>query len=192
MDKQYFRFDYIVIWANGLAHEQEILDLLGSEEKLEVLETERITIPDMREFVMALYALDSVPFKFLDEKVGYLVKEKPEALFVYVRHFQPDEYGFENEWGWFIRSNYIHLLKERIRDTHNPYVGGKRTMENVVHASDHELQLDHTLRLLGHEDGIEYLYGKYGRSVRERPEEYDFSRYAPRFKPGFIPPEQER
>lgn len=185
MDKTYLRYDYIVIWANGLNHRDDIMAILLNEERLDVMESEKIEIDDMQEFVLELYRLDSVPLKFLYEKIGYLNKEVPRAEFVYVRHYEPDEYSFANEWGEFIRSMYIHLLKERLRDTYNPYVDGKRTMENVVHASDHELQLDHTLKLLGHPEGIEYLYGKYGKSVRKDPRMLDLAHFTPRYSPGF-------
>jgi hypothetical protein len=185
MDKDFFRYDYVVIWANGLNHRDAIMKILEAEEKLDVLESEKITIENMEEFVFELYLLDSVPLKYLREKLEYLNHEKPEAEFVYVRHYDPDEYDFESPWGWFIRSDYVHLLKEKIRDTYNPYVDGKRTMENVVHASDHELQLDHTLRMLGHDEGIGYLYEKYGKSVRREPKQLDLSTYTPRFKQGF-------
>lgn len=179
MDHSTFRYDYIVIWANGLNHTEQIFSLLEQDEKLEVLENQTIQIPDMKKFILDLYSLDSVPLKFLYAKVEYLHREKPEAIFVFLKHFDPEEYHFENDWGSFYRSMYIHLLKEKIRNAYNPYKEGKRTMENVVHASDHELQVDHTLKLLGIEDGIEYLYRRYGKSVREEERELAF--YTPRY-----------
>ena len=180
MDSTKFRYDYIAIWANGLNHLDEILTMLREEEKLEIVEMKTIQIQDMKKFILDLYALDSVLLKYLYAKVEYLHKEKYEAVFVLVKHYEPDEYHFENDWGSFIRSMYIHLLKEKIRNAYNPYRNGKRTMENVVHASDHELQVDHTLKLLGYEEGIHYLYSNYGKSVRG--EDMDLSYYTPRYK----------
>jgi len=58
-------------------------------------------------------------------------------------------------------------------------------MENVAHASNHEFQFDHTPKLLGHADGIEYLYGKYGRPVRRDPALLHLTHYVPKLIPGF-------
>jgi hypothetical protein len=175
-----FRYDYFVIWANGLNYKDEIIEVLRGEEKLEIVEMKTVQITDMKAFILDLYALDSVPMNHLQAKVEYLHREKPEAVFVFLKHLEPDEYHFKNDWGCFIRSMYIHLLKERIRNTYNPYRKGKRTMENVVHASDHELQVDHTLKLLGHAEGIHYLYGRYGKSMRD--DDRDLSYYTPRYE----------
>ena len=183
VNRSTFRYDYFVIWANGLRHEEEILAILRGEEKLELMEIRRVPIPDMREFILELYAHDSVPMKHLEEKIRYLFKEKPEALIVLARHFEPDEYSFENDWGKFTRSMYIHLLKERVRNGFNPRIEEKRTMENVIHASDHELQVDHILKMLGHPEGIEYLYSRYGKA--DYHDGLSLANYAPQYRPEY-------
>ena len=173
MSDRTFRYDYFIIWGNGLRHDEAILQMLRDEPKLEIVEVFRHPIADMRGFIMDLYAHDSVPLEHLAAKIEYLYNEPPELFAVFARHFDPEEIYFDNPWGRYVRSHYIHLLKERIRNRFNPYIDGVRTMQNVIHASDHEIQVDHALKLLGRGEGIRNLYRRFGPSRRgpgQKPE----------------------
>ncbi len=95
-------------------------------------------------FVQDLYACDTVPFKHLVNKTRYLLKLKPNIIFILVENAHPDPQivgsgAFKHEQCMVIKG-----VKTEIRNRFNP----KRTENHVVHASDYESQTRHVLRIL--------------------------------------------
>lgn len=155
--KQRERFDYFIIWGNGASRIEEILDPLRAETDLQIVMIESRHIDDMERFVFDLYASDTVPIEHLRAKLRYLYDVPPEIVVVFVRNLSPEE-EFTGEGAFRkVQCQTINRIKWRIREDFNPRVGGRRSEEHVIHASDYEEQVDYLLKYLGYPMGIRYL-----------------------------------
>ena len=67
-----YRYDAFIIWGNGLQYIDEILKIIRYEPTLDILRIEEKSINDMRTFIMAVYACDTVPLYHLEAKLKYL------------------------------------------------------------------------------------------------------------------------
>lgn len=153
------RYDFFIIWGNGLEHAEAILDILRREEHLEIIRVEsRKVRGNMRRFVFDLYKCDPVPKPHLRFKLRYLFKVRPEVIIVFVKNLAPEETFLGSGAFRHTQCAYIKRIKDRIRDMYNPRAGGVRTEEHVIHASDYEEQVDYFLKMLGRPEGIYYLY----------------------------------
>lgn len=176
-----FRYEYFIIWANGFHVEDKIMKILENEPRLEIVETEKIDVDDLEKFIFALYEPDSVKGDVLKEKVAHLLRDESKLRYVFLKHRQPDLISFGGKDGGeiFYRSRCYQNLKMAIRELFNRRINGKMTMENVVHASDNETQVDHILKLLGKAEGLGYLFEKYGRSTHTQNDYIDAGIHAP-------------
>ena len=151
------RYDFFTIWGNGLAHADSILDILRSEDCLEIISIEARRVKDMKRFVFDLYACDTVPDSHLRAKLTYLFNARSEVIIVFVRNLAPEETYVGSGAFRHIQCLRINRIKRRIRELYNPRANNVRTEEHVIHASDYEEQVDYVLKLLGYEKGIRYL-----------------------------------
>lgn len=151
------RFDYVIIWGNGLHVAEDILSIVRDTPELEIQKIVRHRPPDIGEFVRRVYERDYVPFRHLVEKTRYLLQTRPDVLVVFLRNSDPREHCVGEGVYRHIESAVIRKLKDDVRNQFNPRQNGSRTEEHVIHASDHEAQTDHVLHLLGYRDGIGHL-----------------------------------
>lgn len=151
------RYDYFLIWGNGLQYKDEILEIIRSEESLKILRIMRHTPKTISKLVRTIYSYDYAPLQHLKSKTKYLLKTDPEVIFIFV-HNQDVQAVYRGR-GQFrhIECMRIKSVKEEIRNRFNPRKNGQRTEEHVVHASDNESQVHHVLKYLGFQNGIRFL-----------------------------------
>ncbi|MFQ5681794.1 MAG: hypothetical protein ACE5HC_00845 [Candidatus Binatia bacterium] len=152
-----YRYDFFTIWGNGLSHAEAILNILRKERNLEIVRIETRRIEKMRRFVFDLYACDTVPMRHLHAKLAYLLDEHPEIVIVLVKNLAPEESIVGEGPFRHVQCCYINRIKETIRDLYNPRLNGVRTEEHVIHASDHEEQVDYLVKMLGDSRGLKFL-----------------------------------
>ena len=154
----YYRYDFFIIWGNGLPYIEAILEILRGEDNIEIIRIESRQIKNMKKFVFDSYACDSVPIEHLRSKLRYLFKERSDIVIAFIKNLAPEENYFGEGAFRHRQCAYINRIKQRIRDLFNPRNDGVRTEEHVIHASDYEEQVDYFLRMLGHSEGIEFLH----------------------------------
>lgn len=174
-----FRYDFFTIWGNGLAHKDEILDILRNEDSLEIIRIESRKVRNMKKFVFDLYGCDTVPIWHLHAKLKYLFRLEPEILVVFVKNYNPQEMPVGQEKFRKVQCQYINQIKIRVRNQYNPRHADKNfqikplnkgvSHEHVIHASDYEEQVDYFLKMLGHQRGIQYLHGDSEDLPFEKP-----------------------
>lgn len=151
------RFDYFLIWGNGLPHLHDIIREIRHHPEFEILSVIRHHVESMPEFVRAVYSRDTVPFEHLEGKTKYLMDATPEVVAIFVRNSNVQErlYG-EGEFQ-VGQCATVKAFKEAIRDRFNPRIGDKRTEEHVIHGSDNQDQVDSILRIIGFGVGLRHL-----------------------------------
>jgi len=154
----YSRYDFFIIWGNGLPYIEAILEILRGEDNIEIIRIESRQIKNMKKFVFDSYACDPVPIEHLHSKLRYLFKERSDIIIAFTRNLAPEENYFGEGAFRHRQCAYINRIKQRIRDLFNPRNDGVRTEEHVIHASDYEEQVDYFLKMLGHAEGIEFLH----------------------------------
>lgn len=154
-----YRYDYFIIWGNGLPYVDGILSILRGENSLEILSIERRKIKNMKEFVFGLYGCDPVPIEHLRGKLAYLFKVPAEIIIIFTKNLAPEETYFGEGEFRHIQCSNVKQIKEKMRNLYNPRIDGCRTEEHVIHASDYEEQVDYFLKMLGHPEGIRFLDG---------------------------------
>lgn len=154
----YNRYDFFIIWGNGLPYIEPILDILRDEDNLEIIRIESRQIKNMKKFVFDSYACDTVPIEHLRSKLSYLFKERSDIVIVFTKNLAPEENYFGEGAFRHLQCAYINRIKQRIRDLFNPRKDGVRSEEHVIHASDYEEQVDYFLKMLGHPEGIEFFH----------------------------------
>lgn len=151
------RYDYFLIWGNGIQYKWEILDYLRDQTDLEIIRIQDFKPKKIQKLVKAVYSYDYAPFHHLKNKTHYLLKSQPEVVFIFVKNKNPNEKIFGEGSFQHIECENIKRIKEEIRNKFNPRINGKRTEEHVIHASDNQEQTDKILKYLGFKDGLEYL-----------------------------------
>jgi hypothetical protein len=151
------RYDYFLIWGNGLAYKDEILDNISSHGDFEIAKIVRHSPRSIKKLVKEIYSYDYAPYWHLRGKTEYLLTTIPQVLFIFVKNMNPME-DFSGEGAFrHIESSTVKLLKEQIRNKFNERKEDRRTENHVIHASDNESQVDHILRYLGFKEGLNYL-----------------------------------
>ena len=164
-----FRYDFFIIWENGLSHKDEILDILRNENDLEIIRIELRTVKNMKKFVFNLYGCDTVPIRHLYVKLKYLFHVQPEIMAVFVKNCNPQEIPAGTGNFRKVQCENINQIKIKIRNQYNPRHPDSNfqiepldkgvSHEHVIHASDYEEQVDYFLKMLDHKNGINYLHG---------------------------------
>lgn len=149
------RYDYFLIWGNGLKYKEEIIDILRRKPHLEILKILNHTPKNIKKLVRVIYSYDYAPFQHLKSKTNYLLSTGPEVVFIFVKNNNVREiYAGDGQFR-HLECEYIKSIKEEIRDRFNERKNDRRTEDHVVHASDNESQTDYILKYLGFEKGVE-------------------------------------
>jgi len=158
------RYDYFLVWGNGLKHVPHIVGMIRDHDNFDIVRMKRVRISSMEQFVMNIYACDTAPWNHLVGKTRYLMKSTPEAVFVLVINKEPDEH--EKGKGEFrhLECRKMTALKMAIRNAYNPRFPDNRRVppldagvshQHCIHGSDYEAQTEHVLGVLGLQ-GIAY------------------------------------
>ena len=151
------RIDAFIIWGHGLTNMEKIIEVIGNHKNFKILRVERYKPRNMRSFVKKIYSHDYAPYWHLRSKTRYLLKTKREVCFIFLENRYPvTEYFGEGQFR-HKECKEIKSLKERIRDRFNPRIGGERSHDHVVHATDSPDQADQYMRLLGYKLGVQYF-----------------------------------
>lgn len=151
------RYDYFLIWGNGLAYKNNILSEIGSNDDFEIVKILLHRPKSIKKLVKKIYSYDYAPYWHLRGKTKYLLTTLPQVIFIFVKNKNPqEEFSGEGEFR-HIESRTVKILKDKIRNKFNDRKEDRRTENHVIHASDNEGQVDHILRYLGFNDGLNYL-----------------------------------
>lgn len=154
------RYDYFLIWGNGIPYQEEIIGIIRSKESFRIVRIMDHKPRSIARLVRAIYSYDYAPFHHLKSKTKYLLRTDPDVVFLFVRNEDArEEYRGKGAFR-HIECVQVKAVKEEIRDRFNPRRNGKRTEEHVVHASDNDSQVHHILKYLGFRDGIRILEHK--------------------------------
>ena len=149
------RYDYFLIWGNGISHKEEILDIIRSKPFIKTIKILNHKPKSIAKLVKTIYSYDYAPFQHLKSKTRYLLKTDPDVVFIFVHNQNVQEvYRGEGDFR-HIECERITEIKREIRDKFNPRENGQRTEEHVIHTSDNESQVDHILKYLGNKKGAD-------------------------------------
>lgn len=153
------RYDFFLIWGNGLQFTEEIIDKIRNDKNLAIITILRYPIKQrMQKFINKVYAYDSTPRRHLRGKTKYLQTCIKCCVFVLVKNLDPIETCFGQGRFRTVQCKRIVELKKDIRNCFNPRLDDPNTRiaplnrgvshEHCVHASDNEKQVDHFLKVL--------------------------------------------
>jgi hypothetical protein len=151
------RYDYFLIWGNGLQCKKEIISIVRNARFIKILKIMNHRPKSIAKLVRTIYSYDYAPFHHLKSKTRYLLQIDPDVVFVFIHNENAQEMYRGTGAFRHIECARIKRIKEEIRNKFNPRKNGKRTEEHVIHASDNESQVDHILRYLGFKNGLDYL-----------------------------------
>lgn len=149
------RYDYFLIWGNGLQYRKQILGFLREQPDMEILKVVNHKPKSIKKLVRQIYSHDYAPLQHLKIKTRYLLKTAPEVVFIFVCNLNAQESYFGT--GAFRHTECLRIkqMKGVLRDQFNPRKNGTRTEEHVIHASDNPTQVDAALKYLGFKKGLE-------------------------------------
>ena len=148
------RYDYFLIWGNGLKYKEEIIEIIRKNPYVEILAIKRYTPKNIAKLVKGVYSYDYAPFKHLRNKTKYLLSVEPSVTFVFVLNTNPQEVYTGSPLFEHIECMLIKSIKEEIRNEFNERKDDRRTEDHVVHTSDNQSQTDYILKYLGYKEGI--------------------------------------
>jgi hypothetical protein len=169
------RYDYILIWGNGLKHVGGIANIIRNDENFNIVRIKKVPIGNMAKFVKDVYACDTTPWEHLEAKCRYLLKAPPQAVFILMTNQQPDEH-IKGPTRPHIECRKMVAMKIRIRNAYNPRYANRAkrkaplakgvSHKHCVHGSDYEAQVEHVLKVVGWQplayykrnDGCEYFF----------------------------------
>jgi len=149
------RYDYFLIWGNGLEYRENIINIIAECNFLEILKITNYKTSNIKKFIRKVYSYDYAPFEHLRAKTRYLLKSSPEIVVIFVLNKNPDERWYGEGLFKHIECMKVKKLKEKLRNQFNPTVNGKRTEEHVVHSSDNEIQTENMLKIMGFKRGLD-------------------------------------
>jgi len=147
------RYDYFLIWGNGLQYRGQILDFLREQPDIKILKIVNHKPKSIKKLVRKIYSHDYAPLQHLKVKTKYLLKTTPEVVFIFIQNLDTQESYFGSGAFRHIECIRIKQMKETLRDQFNPRIDGLRTEEHVIHASDNPSQVDVALKYLGFKNG---------------------------------------
>lgn len=162
------RFDYFLIWGNGLAHREGILAMLRAQPGFEIVKIQEHKPKGIKRLVRAIYSYDYAPFHHLRAKTKYLLKTSAEVVFIFLKNLQPLENYFGEGDFRHVECERVKALKEEIRNRYNERKADRRSENHVIHASDNESQTDHILKYLGYSEGTD-LFRRSEQSMIRAP-----------------------
>lgn len=152
------RYDYILIWGNGIQYIPNIVGMIRNHANFEIVRMKRLKFENMEQFVKDVYASDTAPWIHLKAKSRYLMESLFHAVFILMINKEP------NEQQKGPRRNHIECrkmtaLKIQIRNAFNPRFSDPTqgrppldlgvTHQHCVHGSDYESQTEHMLMIVG-------------------------------------------
>jgi hypothetical protein len=138
------RYDFFIIWANGLKHIPEILKIINREYNFKIIYETEYTFDNMEIFINNIYGCDSVPISHLTAKNKYLLRTEKRVYFILTENKEPDEHMVGEGDFRHTQCKKVTALKNLIRDLYNPFPN-----EHVIHSSDYQSQVSCVLTLLG-------------------------------------------
>jgi hypothetical protein len=151
------RYDYFLIWGNGIPYKRKIVDIIRGKDFLKILRIMNHRPKSVQHLVRVIYSYDYAPLQHLKSKTKYLLKTDQGVVFIFVLNQDTREIYSGKGPFRHIECEQIKQVKNEIRDKFNPRVNGKRTEEHVIHASDNQSQVDHVLKYLGFKPGLRFL-----------------------------------
>ena len=147
------RYDFFIIWGNGLKHTLEIVDII--RDRFRVVFEMGIEFTDTERFIRGIYGCDKAPISHLIAKSRYLHEAEKKAYFVLVENPNPRPRLIRTGE----QCDNIQEVKILIRNRFNPKLAdANRTViplkrgvshKHVIHASDYESQTIYVLNYLG-------------------------------------------
>lgn len=151
------RYDYILIWGNGLKHVPGIISIIRNNANFDIVRIKKVQTSNMERFVRKVYASDTTPWKHLKAKARYLMKSPPRGVFVLMVNQHPDEHQ-KGPRRKHIECRKVTALKIVIRNAYNPRFSNPAQQrlplkpgvshKHCVHGSDYESQVEHMLGVL--------------------------------------------
>ncbi len=154
------RYDYILVWGNGLQYRDEIIDIINGTKDFEVLQIISHTPERIEDLISEIYSYDYAPKVHLVAKTEYLLTVPKESVFIFVKNRDAHESVVGTGEFSHIECSRLKALKENIRNQFNPRINDKRSENHVIHSSDNEYQTDKILKYLGYPDGLNMLTRK--------------------------------
>jgi len=152
------RYDYFLIWGNGVYHTDEIIKIIDDEDNFKTIYIKEIIFDDIEEFIKGIYKCDTVPWEHLISKSRYLLSSPKKVILLLTENLEPDEKYFGGGAFRHIQCQKVKDLKTIIRNKFNPPFSdiNKKvepldigiSHEHVIHGSDYESQVDYTLDYL--------------------------------------------
>ena len=134
-----------IVWPNGSKFLDDILDILDSEENLEIIRVIKKEDYNMKKLVRDVYKNDQVNALHITGKVKYLKKISGPVTFILCDETAP-QIVIKGEKNNIINSASVLKLKNDIRLRFNTRLpNGEISHNHVVHSTDSE---DEALRLL--------------------------------------------
>lgn len=156
------RYDYFLIWGNGINNTREIISEIRNVSNFEIIIIKKIQTKNIKQFIDNVYECDTVPIEHLRVKTQYLLKSEPNMIFILVKNIEPNEQLVGQGQFQHIQCLKINNMKKLIRNKFNPKFTdlNKRIMpldkgvshEHIIHASDYESQTKHVLNVVGLDD----------------------------------------
>ena len=152
------RYDYFIIWGNGLDHVTEIVHMIDEDRNFRIIESMGLDVDDIRMFIEGLYKCDTVPMQHLRAKTKYLLNTEPKIHFILAENKQPEEKMVGTGAFQHIQCQKVTKLKIKIRNKFNPRSTTNKQIlpldagvshEHVIHGSDYQSQTDYVLDYLG-------------------------------------------
>ncbi len=157
------RYDSFIIWGNGIAHTDEILDMIIR--KYKVLFIQDITFDNMQDFLDKVYECDNVPKQHITAKSRYLMNAPKKAVYILIENHEPNE-EFVGD-GTFRHIQCINLreFKFSVRAKFNP----PHSNPNFhVHPLPKGISHDHVLHSTDYESQVHFLNNLFGYPKIER------------------------
>ena len=153
------RIDGFIVWSHGFKYLNEILEIIRSNNFLEIVLIEKYVTKNMSQLVNNIYSHDYAPIIHLQAKIKYLKKLKPEIMFIFVKNNNPDIDFFGENSFRHLESKSINRTKKQIRNNFNPKDrDGHITHDHIIHATDNESQANTLLKLIGYKNGVNKFY----------------------------------
>ncbi len=157
------RYDSFIVWGPGISYVDGILKGVASNPDFRILLCRKYDPASLRNFIKAVYRLDTTPMKHIRSKTRYLVHPShPSTLFFILflnRNLKRKMYN-QNKAYEVCKCENVEKLKWNLRAQYNPrhpnrnYSISKRLppgikYEHVLHAMDREEETRFIMRHLG-------------------------------------------
>jgi len=156
------RYDYFLIWNNGINNTPEIIAEIRNDNNFEIVLIKKIKTNNISNFINNIYSCDTVPLSHLKIKTKYLLKHGNNMIFILIKNLNPHEQIVGQDNFKHIQCLKINNIKKRIRNKFNPkFIDLNKQIlpldkgvshEHIIHASDYESQVDHVLNVINLND----------------------------------------